>query len=66
MDYQRFTRQIKEDSFKMASLPENVRNKALAEIMSSLLESKNSILEANEKDLDAAIKKACLIQLLKG
>jgi len=54
MDYQEFTRKIKEDSFKMASLSEDIRNKALLEIMSALTENKEHIVSANSEDLKQA------------
>ena len=54
MDYHNLTKQIKYDSFKMASLPLDVRNNALSEIMKSLSENSEKIVSANSADLAAA------------
>jgi len=54
MDFRKLTADIKESSFRMASLPANVRAGALLEIVNSLEKNKDSIFEANKKDLDAA------------
>ena len=54
MDYRHFTGLIKESSFKMASLPAEVRNNALLEIMNALEKSKDAIFAANREDLALA------------
>lgn len=47
--------QVKEDSFKMASLSEEIRNNALRAIGAALMSHKQEIYEANQLDLDQAI-----------
>lgn len=54
MDFHEFTRKIKEDSFKMSSLSNDVRNNALQAIMESLLENSGRIAGANSEDLRLA------------
>jgi len=54
MDYQDFTKKIKQDSFKMASLPADKRNFALSEIAKALAENKERIALANLEDLKRA------------
>jgi len=54
MNYQDFARSIKQDSFKMASLSCDMRNKALTNIMNALAESKDAIIAANAEDLKRA------------
>jgi len=54
MNYQEFAGKIKEDSFKMASLPEDIRNKALMEMIKALAENKEPIGSANSEDLKQA------------
>jgi len=54
MDITDSIKQVKEQSFIMASLTEDVRNKALAAIASALEQNKAAIFEANTKDLAAA------------
>ena len=44
----------KEASFKLATLPSDLKNKALEAIAASLEQNKDSIFEANNKDLQAA------------
>ena len=51
MNYQEFTMRIKEDSFKMALLSSEVRNNALAQIVTALSENKDAIVAANAADL---------------
>ncbi|MDR3296368.1 MAG: glutamate-5-semialdehyde dehydrogenase [Clostridiales Family XIII bacterium] len=46
-------RKVKSDSFQMASLSEDLRNKALAMISDALVENKAAIFAANEADLAA-------------
>jgi len=54
MNYHNFTKQIKYDSFKMASLSIEVRNNALLEIKKALSENREKIVAANALDLAAA------------
>ena len=56
MDYQNFTKQIKNDSFEMAFLSSDIRNNALVEIMKSLSENKERIVSANSEDVKAATR----------
>lgn len=46
------TAQMKADSFKMAVLPLETRNKILANVKNALLEKKEEIRKANEQDLE--------------
>ena len=54
MDYNDFTKMIKEDSFKMASLPGSVRDNALLEIIGALRQNSAAIFSANADDLSTA------------
>ncbi|MCL1981758.1 MAG: aldehyde dehydrogenase family protein, partial [Clostridiales bacterium] len=54
MNYKEFAKQAKESSFKMASLPCSVRDKALLEIVKALGESSGKIFAANSEDLARA------------
>ena len=54
MNYQEFTRKIKADSFKMASLSHDMRNEALLAIIKALSENSDAIVSANAKDLKHA------------
>lgn len=58
MDFTDSIRKVKEDSFIMASLPEKVRNDALAAAAKALADNKNAIFAANERDLAAAAENA--------
>lgn len=59
------TRRIKEDSFKMAYLSSEVRNKALEEISKALQENRDKISDANKTDLDNAISTQISLPVLK-
>ena len=50
-DYNVMAKEMKADSFRMASLSEDVRNGALAAIADSLEENSGEIFRANEADL---------------
>ena len=50
MDFKEMAREMKADSYKMASLPEDVRNNALKEIADALEEYHEEIFAANETD----------------
>lgn len=52
MDYSEVARQVKADSFKMASLSEEVRNGALANIADKLDAERQDIFAANQQDMD--------------
>jgi len=54
MNYQEFAKKIKEDSFKMASLPVEIRDNALTEIIKELSANKENIVSANYTDLKQA------------
>ena len=54
MDFIDSIKKVKEDSFIMASLSEEVRNNALEAVTKALTKNKTSIFEANERDLAAA------------
>ncbi len=54
MDYQKIAFQVKADSFKTASLPRQVRDKALRAIIDSLCAHKEEIFAANAQDLERA------------
>ena len=54
MDYQKQTKYIKEISTKMASLPADIRNNALTEIIKSLNQNKAKIFDENVNDLNQA------------
>ena len=53
MDYKAATKEMKADSYKMASLPAEIRNKALEEIAKALYDNKIEIFVANEADRSA-------------
>ncbi len=65
MEVTKITKDVKKDSFKMASLQEDVRNGALEAISLSLLDRQNEIFAANEKDLAAAEENHLAAPLLK-
>jgi len=50
------TKKIKEDSFLMACISNDIRNNALIEIVSALMDNKERIFEANKVDLKNAIE----------
>ena len=50
MDYREAAREMKADSYKMASLSSEVRNKALSDIAEALEKNKAEIFSANERD----------------
>ena len=52
MDYKEAAREMKAESYKMASLPGEVRNAALTSIASSLEDCKDEIFVANQRDLE--------------
>ena len=54
MDFIDSIKKVKEDSFIMASLSEEVRDNALEAVAKALTEHKASIFEANERDMKAA------------
>ncbi|MBQ8151808.1 MAG: glutamate-5-semialdehyde dehydrogenase [Firmicutes bacterium] len=54
MDFTDSIRNVKQDSFKLASLPEDVRNGVLRAAAAALQANKDAIFAANEKDLKAA------------
>lgn len=54
MDFIDSIKKVKEDSFIIASLSEEVRNNALEAVTKALTKNKTSIFEANERDLAAA------------
>lgn len=54
MNYKQLAADIKKDSNKMATLPEDVRNNALTQIATALENAKEEIFAANQKDLDKA------------
>ena len=51
-DYNVMAKEMKADSFRMASLSEDVRNGALAAIADALEENSGEIFRANEADLE--------------
>lgn len=53
MDYREIAALTKTDSFTLATLPEEVRDRALKNIAAALEANKERIFEANEKDLAA-------------
>ena len=53
----------KEVSLKLATLPTNIKNKALLEVAKSIKKNSKSIIEANKKDMEAA-KNTKLSQVL--
>ena len=54
MDFIDSIKKVKEDSFAMASLSEDVRNNALEAVTKALNENKAAIFDANNRDLEAA------------
>ena len=54
MNIKEATREMKADSYKMAGLSLEVRNNILANVKNALIENKDKIFEANNKDLQAA------------
>lgn len=54
MTIREITAQMKADSFRMAVLPLETRNKILVNVKNALLEKKEEIKEANERDLELA------------
>jgi glutamate-5-semialdehyde dehydrogenase len=54
MNIKKATETMKADSYKMASLSEDVRNNILAKVRESLLENADIIFEANQTDLKNA------------
>lgn len=59
------TKQIKADSYQMSLLSEDVRNRALEEIMKALQEKKDQILQANRTDLNKAADADLAAPILK-
>ncbi|MEG0157430.1 MAG: glutamate-5-semialdehyde dehydrogenase [Anaerovoracaceae bacterium] len=53
MNYKEIARNVKADSFKLASLPEEVRNEALKNIAQTLEDNKEAIFAANQADCAA-------------
>ncbi|MDR3243000.1 MAG: glutamate-5-semialdehyde dehydrogenase [Clostridiales Family XIII bacterium] len=51
MNIKEITQKVKSDSFRMAALPEDLRNGALKRIAEALLENKTAIFSANSEDL---------------
>ncbi len=54
MDFSIIARQVKEDSYQMASLTGQARNRALVAVATALEQKKTEIFQANEKDLTHA------------
>lgn len=54
MDYKQIAANVKTDSFKMASLPREVRDNALKAIIRELEKCRSDIFAANEADLEKA------------
>lgn len=54
MDYKQIAAQVKTDSFKMASLPREIRDNALKAIIRELDACRKDIFEANKADLEKA------------
>lgn len=54
MDYKQIAAAVKADSFKMAALPKEIRDKALASIAQDLDANKEAIFKANKSDLERA------------
>jgi len=65
MEVTKITREVKNDSYEMASLPAETRNSALAAISAALCDRADDIFAANAKDLAAAEKNALAGPLLK-
>lgn len=58
MDFIDSIKKVKDDSFILASLPEEIRNGALDAVTSALQNNKEAIFEANRKDMAAAEESA--------
>ena len=54
IDIQKITAQMKADSYKMAALSLEIRNKILKNVKEALLKNREAIFEANKMDLEAA------------
>lgn len=54
MDYKQIAAAVKADSFKMAALPKEIRDNALAAIAQELEANKEAIFKANTSDLEKA------------
>ena len=54
INYNEITKNVKKDSFRMATLKESVRNNALIAIAKSLSDNKEEIFNANAEDLAKA------------
>ena len=56
INYAQIAKDAKKDSFKLATLSEDIRNNALRAISNALISNKEAIFEANKKDLLQAEK----------
>ncbi len=56
INYAQIAKDAKKDSFKLATLSEEIRNNALRAISNALISNKEAIFEANKKDLQQAKK----------
>ena len=56
INYAQIAKEAKKDSFKLATLSEEIRNNALRAISNALISNKEAIFEANKKDLQQAKK----------
>lgn len=56
INYAQIAKEAKKDSFKLATLSEEIRNNALRAISNALISNKEAIFEANKKDLQQAEK----------
>lgn len=56
INYAQIAKDAKKDSFKLATLSEDIRNNALRAISNALISNKEAIFEANKKDLQQAKK----------
>ena len=65
MEIKEIARQVKLDSFKMGSLSEEIRNKALKAVSDSLLAKKAEIMAENDKDMKAAEQSGIAAPVLK-
>ena len=54
MNLELIAKNAKESSYKLASLSEEIKNKALQEVSKNIEKNKSLILEANKKDLEKA------------
>lgn len=54
MNLELIAKNAKEASYKLASLSEEIKNKALQEVSKNIEKNKSLILEANKKDLEKA------------